>query len=62
MKMKYEGGIQAITVVLPDRPLNVNHGDVVEVTKSEADRLSVLPGWSPVKSPRTTTKPSSEEE
>lgn len=64
MKIQYKGGIQAVTVVLPGRSLTVSHGDVVDVTKDEADRLVVLPGWLPVKptAKSATTQPESEED
>lgn len=53
-RMTYEGGIQSISVVLPDRILTVEAGDTVEVTPAEAKRLSPLPGWKAVKTTPAT--------
>jgi hypothetical protein len=60
-QLVYEGGIQSISVVLPDRILNVEAGDIVEVTATEAKCLIPLPGWKPVKSPTKTNNKSEED-
>ena len=58
--MTYEGGIPAISVVLPDRVLTVETGDTVEVTPDEAKRLKPLLGWKAVKT--TPPEPQSTKE
>jgi hypothetical protein len=48
MQYRYTGGVQEVSVVFPDRVLDVHTGDVVELTDAEVDALGAAhPDWQP---------------
>lgn len=48
-KLRYDGGQQTISVVLPDRNVTVNAGDTISVSAAEAKRLADHPDFTTVK-------------
>lgn len=48
MQYRYTGGVQEVSVVFPDRVLDVHTGDVVDLSDVEADAIAGHPDWQPV--------------
>lgn len=48
MELRYIGGIQTVTVVFPERTINVATGDVVDLSDTEVALLTGHPDWVPV--------------